>query len=37
MICIEKQAGLDHNLIVISDTANNRIVLVNEETMQFEE
>ena len=37
MICVEKQAGLDHNLIIVSDTANNRIVIINEETMQFED
>ena len=36
-ICVEKQAGLDHNLLVISDTANNRLIVVNEETMEFED
>ena len=28
---------MDHNVLVISDTANNRLVLVNEETMEFME
>lgn len=37
LLCVEKQAGLDHNLIVVSDTANNRLVIINEETMEFEE
>lgn len=35
MLCIEKQSGLTNNLIIISDTGNNRLVIVNEETMQF--
>jgi len=37
IICVEKQAGLDHNLILVADTANNRVVVVNEDTMQFED
>lgn len=37
MICVEKQAGLDRNLIVVADTANNRVVLINEDTMEFED
>lgn len=32
LLCIEKQKGLEHNLMVISDTGNNRLVLINEET-----
>ena len=36
-MCIEKQSGLDRNLIVVSDTANNRLVIINEDTMQFED
>lgn len=34
ILCIEKQKNLDHNLIVISDTGNNRLLLINEETYQ---
>ena len=34
IIIIEKQKNLPHNLMVISDTGNNRIVLINEETME---
>jgi len=37
LICVEKQAGLARNLIIVSDTANNRVVIINEETMEFEE
>jgi len=37
IVCVEKQAGLDRNLLVISDTANNRLVVVNEDTMEFED
>lgn len=29
---MEKQKGLDHNLLIVSDTGNNRLVLINEET-----
>jgi hypothetical protein len=32
LLCIEKQKGLDSNMLIISDTGNNRLVLVNEET-----
>ena len=28
---------MEYNLLVISDTGNNRIVLINEETMEFVE
>lgn len=28
---------MQYNLLVISDTGNNRIVLINEETMEFVE
>ena len=28
---------MDRNLLVIADTANNRVVLVNEDTMEFED
>jgi hypothetical protein len=28
---------VEYNLLVISDTGNNRIVLINEETMEFVE
>lgn len=31
---IEKQKNLPHNLLCISDTGNNRIVLINEETLE---
>jgi type V secretory pathway adhesin AidA len=34
LLCIEKQKALDHNLLIISDTGNNRIVLINEETLE---
>ena len=34
LLCIEKQKGLDHNLLVVSDTGNNRLVLINEETQE---
>ena len=34
VLCIEKQENLPNNLIVISDTGNNRLILVNEETME---
>ena len=34
LLCIEKQKHLDHNLMIISDTGNNRLVLINEETME---
>ena len=33
VLCIEEQKGIDQNLIIISDTGNNRLVIVNEETM----
>ena len=35
ILCIEKQSGLENNLIVISDSANNRLVLVDESKMEF--
>ena len=28
---------MEYNLLVISDTGNNRLVLINEETMEFVE
>lgn len=34
LLCIEKQKNLDHNLLLISDTGNNRIILINEETSE---
>lgn len=34
VLCIERQEKLQHNLLVISDSANNRLVVVNEETMR---
>lgn len=36
LLCIEKQKGgnIDHNLLIISDTGNNRLVLINEETYE---
>lgn len=34
LLCIEKQKGLNNNLLVISDTGNNRLVLINEETRE---
>lgn len=34
IICIEKQEKLPQNLIVIADSANNRIVIVREDTME---
>jgi hypothetical protein len=34
LICIEKQRNLDYNLIVISDTGNNRLILINEQTLE---
>ena len=36
ILCIEKQADLNRNLIVVSDSGNNRLVIINEETMKFE-
>ena len=33
VLCIEQQTGLKNNLLVIADSANNRLVLINEETM----
>ena len=30
VLCIEKQTGLPNNLLIISDTANNRLVMINE-------
>ena len=33
LLCIEKQKGIDQNIMIISDTGNNRLVIVNEETM----
>jgi len=37
ILCIEKQSDLDRNLIIVSDTGNNRIVIINEDTMTFED
>jgi hypothetical protein len=34
VICIENSEKLPYNLIVISDTGNNRLVLINEETLE---
>ena len=34
LICIEKQDGIDNPLLVISDTGNNRIVIVNADTLK---
>lgn len=34
IICIEKQENLPYNLIGISDSGNNRLLLINEETME---
>ena len=33
VLCIPKQKGIDQNLLIISDTGNNRLVIVNEETL----
>jgi hypothetical protein len=33
VLALEAQSGLKNNLIIISDTANNRLVVINEETM----
>ena len=35
LLCVDKQKGLDNSLLIISDTGNNRLVLVNEETKEF--
>ena len=37
VLCIERQENMPHNLLVISDSANNRILIINEETMQFQD
>ena len=37
ILCIEKQSELDRNLIIVSDTANNRLVVINEDNMTFED
>ena len=34
LLCIEKQKGLPHNILAISDTGNNRLVIINEETKE---
>lgn len=34
VLCIERQENMPQNLIVISDSANNRLVIINEETME---
>ncbi len=36
LLCVEKQKNLDHNLLIIADTGNNRLLLINEQTMQTE-
>lgn len=34
VICIEQQDGIEHPLLVISDTGNNRILIVNANNFQ---
>ena len=34
LLCIEKQKGLASSLLVISDTGNNRLIVVNAETKE---
>ena len=34
VMCVEKQEGIPEPLLVISDTGNNRVVLVNAITMK---
>lgn len=34
ILCIEKADGLENNLLVISDTGNNRLVIVDEESYE---
>lgn len=33
VLCIEKQGALEHSLIVIADSGNNRLILVDESTL----
>lgn len=32
LLCVDRQKGLENALLLISDTGNNRLVLINEET-----
>lgn len=34
VICIERQEGLPHPMLVIADSANNRVIIINEESME---
>lgn len=34
ILCIERQENLQCNLLLISDSANNRIIIINEETLE---
>jgi hypothetical protein len=34
VLAVERQENLPHNLVVISDSANNRLVVINEETLE---
>jgi hypothetical protein len=36
VLAIERQDHLESNLLVISDSANNRVIVINEETMECE-
>ena len=37
IVCIEKQKGIKHPLLVVSDTGNNRLLIINADTMVCEE
>ena len=34
VLCIENTGNLSHNILVVSDSANNRVLLLNEETLE---
>lgn len=34
VLAVERQESMPNNMLVISDSANNRIVVVNEETLE---
>jgi hypothetical protein len=37
IICVEKQDGIQNPLLVISDTGNNRVLLINANTMECQD
>jgi hypothetical protein len=34
VLAVEKQENLPNNLLIIADSANNRLVIMNEDTME---